>query len=74
MFSIRSSRPYSHGLDVYGIGAGKQRRKIEKLIGRLVGGVKPSVWTTPNRNFPRVSDVEVSAASNATAVTSGGIS
>ncbi len=67
----RSSHPYSHGLDVFRVvGAGKQRSKIEKLVGWLVGGVKSCnvAITHPTSDFPRISSVEVSAASNGASV------
>ena len=55
-------------LDVYGIGASKQRSKIEKCIGGLISRVKVGGIV----NLPRVSCVIVSTASNAAGVMRGG--
>lgn len=52
-----------NGLDVYRVGAGKQRRERKELIGWLVVDVK----VEGSVKLPRVSDVEILTASNATA-------
>ena len=64
--SMRGLQPPCYRSDVFRVGAGKQGSKIEKGIGWLVGAVK--VTATLNPNFPRVSEVIVSTASNGVSV------
>ncbi len=61
--SIAVRHSFLDGLDVYGVGAGKQRRKIKKRVGWFVGVIKPT--PTVVEYLPRVSNAEVLAAANA---------